>query len=64
MRTPNPYSLTAVTSLAVALRVPMVPYRPASTRPASRFGADFVLDFNGVTRREAESSQHTYCCWL
>jgi short subunit dehydrogenase-like uncharacterized protein len=52
MRTPNPYNLTAVTSLAVALRVAGGAVPPGFHTPGSAFGADFVLEFDGVTRHD------------
>ena len=52
MRTPNPYNLTAVTSLAVALRVADGAVPPGFHTPGAAFGADFVLDFDGVTRQD------------
>ena len=52
MRTPNPYSLTAVTSLAVALRVAGGAVPSGFHTPGAAFGADFVLDFDGVTRQD------------
>ena len=52
MRTPNPYNLTAVTSLAVALRVAGGAVPPGFHTPGTAFGADFVLEFDGVTRHD------------
>ena len=52
MRTPNPYALTAVTSLAVALQVADGGVPPGFHTPGAAFGADFVLGFDGVTRQD------------
>ncbi|MBM9593585.1 saccharopine dehydrogenase family protein [Roseitranquillus sediminis] len=52
MRTPDPYALTALTALAVAARVAEGAVPPGFHTPGAAFGADFVLGFDGVTRRD------------
>lgn len=55
MRTPEGYSLTALTALAIAKRVAGGEFKPGFQTPSSAFGADFILEFPGVTREELNS---------
>ena len=55
MRTPEGYSLTALTALAIAKRVASGEFKPGFQTPSSAFGADFILEFPGVTRDELNS---------
>ncbi|MEQ1752619.1 MAG: saccharopine dehydrogenase NADP-binding domain-containing protein [Micropepsaceae bacterium] len=55
MRTPEGYSLTALTSLAIAKRVASGEFKPGFQTPGLAFGADFILDFKGVTREDLNS---------
>lgn len=52
MRTPHSYTLTALASLAVVERV-LSGHAPAGYQtPAKAYGADFVLEIQGVTRTD------------
>jgi short subunit dehydrogenase-like uncharacterized protein len=53
LETPEGYTLTALTSLEIARRVAAGGARPGFQTPAGLFGADFVLGFDGVRRRDA-----------
>jgi short subunit dehydrogenase-like uncharacterized protein len=50
LRTPEGYSLTAQTGLAVVKRVIAGDYKPGFQTPSLAYGADFILSFDGVTR--------------
>ena len=50
MRTPHSYTLTALASLAVVERVLAGDAPVGYQTPAKAYGADFVLDIEGVTR--------------
>ena len=52
MHTPEGYSLTAQTSLAIAKRVAGGEFKPGFQTPSLVFGADFILDFESVTRED------------
>lgn len=52
LRTPEGYTLTAATALAIAGRVAAGGVEPGYRTPAGAFGADLVLDFDGVTRED------------
>ncbi len=52
LRTPEGYSLTAETGLAIAKRVAAGDFKPGFMTPSLAYGADFVLAFDGVTREE------------
>lgn len=52
MRTPEGYSLTALTGLSIARRVAAGEYRPGFQTPSAAFGADFILDFDKVSRED------------
>ena len=53
MRTPHSYTLTALASLAVVERVLAGDAPVGYQTPAKAYGADFVLDIEGVTRTDA-----------
>lgn len=50
LTTPNGYSLTAETALALARRAASGDVKAGYQTPARAYGADFVLGFEGVTR--------------
>jgi short subunit dehydrogenase-like uncharacterized protein len=52
MRTPHSYTLTALASLAVVERVLAGDAPVGYQTPAKAYGADFVLDIQGVTRTD------------
>ena len=50
LRTPEGYSLTAQTGLAIAKRVLAGDFKSGFQTPSLAYGADLILDFDGVTR--------------
>jgi hypothetical protein len=50
LRTPEGYSLTAATAFDAASRVASGDIKPGFQTPSLAFGADYVLNFDGVTR--------------
>ncbi len=50
METPEPYALTARTAVAIARRVAAGDVRPGYHTPATAFGPDLALEFDGVRR--------------
>ncbi len=52
LKTPEGYTLTALTGLAIAQRVRDGDARPGFQTPSRVFGADFILEFSGVERRD------------
>lgn len=52
LRTPEGYSLTALTSLAIVERVLRGEAPPGFQTPSRAYGADFVLEIEGVTRED------------
>jgi short subunit dehydrogenase-like uncharacterized protein len=50
LRTPEGYSLTAQTGLAIAKRVLAGDFKAGFQTPSLAYGADFILSFDGVTR--------------
>ena len=50
LRTPEGYSLTALTGLSIAGRVLGGDFKPGFQTPSLAYGADFILGFDGVTR--------------
>jgi short subunit dehydrogenase-like uncharacterized protein len=50
LRTPEGYTLTANTALEMAKRVGEGAAKPGFQTPSRAFGADFVLEFEGVHR--------------
>ncbi len=53
METPEPYALTTRTALAIAQRVAAGEVSPGYHTPATAFGPDMVLEFDGVRRWDA-----------
>jgi short subunit dehydrogenase-like uncharacterized protein len=54
METPNGYDLTAQTALAVVGRILAGDFKPGYQTPSMAYGADFILDFEGVQREDIE----------
>lgn len=54
METPDGYTLTAETALAVVRRVLADDYKTGFQTPALAYGADFILEFEGVQREDIE----------
>lgn len=52
LTTPEPYTLTADTGLAMSLRVVNGEAKPGYQTPSLAFGADFILDFPGCRRED------------
>ena len=52
LRTPEGYSLTAATAFDTARRVAAGEVKPGFQTPSLAFGADYILDFEGVTRED------------
>lgn len=52
LRTPDGYTLTALTAVAAAERVLAGGARPGFQTPSRAFGADFVLEIAGVERKD------------
>lgn len=52
LRTPEGYTLTAMTALDVARRVAAGEFKPGFQTPSLCFGPDYVVGFGGVTREE------------
>lgn len=52
LRTPNPYSLTALSALAIARRGADGDAPAGYQTPAKAYGADFILQFEGVERED------------
>ncbi|RMF15083.1 MAG: saccharopine dehydrogenase, partial [Alphaproteobacteria bacterium] len=55
LRTPEGYTLTAMTSLEIARRIlEEDAARPGFHTPGGLFGPDFILEFDGCERRDLE----------
>jgi short subunit dehydrogenase-like uncharacterized protein len=54
METPDGYSLTAETALAVVKHVLTGEFKPGFQTPALVYGADFILEFEGVRREDID----------
>jgi short subunit dehydrogenase-like uncharacterized protein len=54
LRTPHPYALTVESAVAAAGRVLAGDAEPGFHTPAGLFGADFVLDVDGVRREDVQ----------
>jgi short subunit dehydrogenase-like uncharacterized protein len=52
LKTPEGYSLTAQTGLAIAKRVLAGEFKPGFQTPSLAYGADFILEFDKVSREE------------
>ena len=55
LRTPEGYTLTAETALDAARRVAAGEVKPGFQTPSLAFGADYILNFDGVTREDLNS---------
>lgn len=51
--TPEGYTLTALTALDIAKRIAAGQVKPGFATPSKAFGADYILEFAGVTRTDA-----------
>jgi short subunit dehydrogenase-like uncharacterized protein len=56
LETPEGYTLTALTSLAIADKVLGGNAPSGFQTPASAYGADLILEIDGVTRTGAETA--------
>ena len=56
MDTPNGYDLTVETALAAVERVLAGDFKPGYQTPSLAYGADFILEFEGVSRKDLELS--------
>jgi short subunit dehydrogenase-like uncharacterized protein len=52
LRTPDGYSLTALTTVAIAQRILSKDFKPGFQTPSLAYGADFILEFEGVERTD------------
>lgn len=52
LRTPEAYYLTALTSVEVMKRILSDEYKPGFQTPSKAYGADFILQFDGVQRED------------
>jgi short subunit dehydrogenase-like uncharacterized protein len=52
LRTPEAYHLTALTSVEVMKRILSSDYKSGFQTPSKVYGADFILQFAGVTRED------------
>ncbi len=52
LETPDAYSLTVDTSLEIARRVLNGKFSPGYQTPSQVYGADLIMDFQGVTRKD------------
>lgn len=55
LRTPESYALTALTALSAAEKVLAGQAKPGFQTPSLAFGPDFILEFAGVQREDAEA---------
>jgi short subunit dehydrogenase-like uncharacterized protein len=58
LETPNGYDLTALTALAAVERVLRGEFKPGFQTPSMAYGADFILEFEGVKREELSLVLH------
>lgn len=52
LRTPEAYYLTALTSVEIMKRILSDDFKPGFQTPSKAYGADFILQFSGVTRED------------
>ncbi|MFI5311658.1 MAG: saccharopine dehydrogenase family protein [Gemmatimonadales bacterium] len=57
LRTPDGYTLTALTAVAAAEKVLAGGAKPGFQTPSRAFGADFILEFAGVEREDLATGQ-------
>ena len=55
LKTPEGYSLTAATAFDAARRVAAGEVKPGFQTPSLAFGAEYILNFDGVTREDLNS---------
>jgi short subunit dehydrogenase-like uncharacterized protein len=55
LRTPEGYTLTAMTAVDIAKRVASGEFRLGFQTPSLAYGAGYILGFNGVAREELNS---------
>ena len=55
LRTPEGYTLTTMTALEIARRVVAGDFKPGYQTPSLAYGADFVLQFTGVSREDLDA---------
>lgn len=52
IETPNGYTLTALSTVAIAQKILDKNFKPGFQTPSLAYGADFILEFEGVTRSD------------
>jgi short subunit dehydrogenase-like uncharacterized protein len=52
LRTPEAYHLTALTSVEIMKRILSSDYKAGFQTPSKAYGADFILQFDGVQRED------------
>ena len=52
LRTPEAYYLTALTSVEIMKRILSDDYKAGFQTPSKAYGADFILQFDGVQRED------------
>ncbi len=52
LQTPNGYTLTALTAVAIARRVLASDFKPGYQTPSSAYGADLILEIEGCSRSD------------
>jgi short subunit dehydrogenase-like uncharacterized protein len=52
LKTPEGYSLTALTTVEIMRRILSGDHRPGFQTPSLAYGADFILGFDGVERAD------------
>jgi short subunit dehydrogenase-like uncharacterized protein len=50
--TPNGYALTALSSVSIARKILNGNFKPGFQTPSSVYGADLIMEFDGVTRKD------------
>lgn len=50
--TPNGYALTALSSVSIARKILNGNFKPGFQTPSSAYGADLIMEFDGVTRKD------------
>lgn len=52
LETPNGYTLTALSSVLIARKILSGNFKPGFQTPSSAYGADLILEFDGVARKD------------
>ena len=52
LRTPEAYYLTSLTSVEIMKRILSSDFKPGFQTPSKVYGADFILQFDGVQRED------------